>query len=78
MRCELSIFKLLFHGNLQSYIRAHKQNTKQERKRQKVINVIECYKDFIFMTNSYFPELIQGSNPIEKKTLAKRSEFSLI
>ena len=31
-----------------------------------------------FMTNSCFPQLIQESDPIEKKTLAKWSEFSLI
>ena len=30
------------------------------------------------MTNSYFPRFIQGPDPIEKKALAKRSEFSLI
>ena len=30
------------------------------------------------MTNSYVSQLIQGSDPTEKKTLAKRSEFSLI
>ena len=30
------------------------------------------------MTNSYFPQLIQESDPTEKKTLAKQSEFSLI
>ena len=30
------------------------------------------------MTNSYFPQLIQESDPIEKKILAKRSQFSLI
>ena len=29
------------------------------------------------MTNSYFPQLIQEPDPIEKKTLAKQSEFSL-
>ena len=30
------------------------------------------------MTNSYFPQLIQESDPTEKKTLAKQREFSLI
>ena len=30
------------------------------------------------MTNSYFPQLIQGFDPTEKKTLTNRSEFSLI
>ena len=30
-----------------------------------------------FMTNSYFPQLIQEPDPIGKKTLAKQSEFSL-
>ena len=30
------------------------------------------------MTNSYFPQLIQGFDPIEKKTLTNRGEFSLI
>ena len=29
-------------------------------------------------SNSYFPQLIQESDPIEKKTLAKQTEFSLI
>ena len=46
MRCELSIFGMLFHGELQSYSRAHKQNTTQKGKSQKVINIIECYKEF--------------------------------
>ena len=35
------------------------------------MSIIECYKDFRLMTNSYFPQLIQGSDPIEKKTLVK-------
>ena len=30
------------------------------------------------MTNSYFPQLIQESDPIEKKIRAKQSKFSLI
>ena len=30
------------------------------------------------MANSYFSQLIQGPDPIEKKALAKRSKFSLI
>ena len=37
---------MLFHSELQSYGRAHKQNTKQESKREEVISIIECYKDF--------------------------------
>ena len=31
-----------------------------------------------FITNSYFSQLIQRADPIEKKTIAKRSEFALI
>ena len=30
------------------------------------------------MTNSYFPELTQESDPIEKKILCKRKEFLLV
>ena len=41
-------------------------------------SIIECYKDFHLYAISYFPQLIQESGPIEKKTLDKRSEFSLI
>ena len=37
---------MLFHGELQSYSRAQKQNTKPESKRQVVIRIIEWYKDF--------------------------------
>ena len=29
------------------------------------------------MTNFYFPQLIQETGPIEKKAIAKRSEFLL-
>ena len=67
-----------FHGELQSYSRAHKQNAKPERNRQDVISIIECYKDFhLYDKCFYFPKLIQESDPVEKKTLAKRSEFLL-
>ena len=38
----------------------------------------DASKISIFMTNSYFPQSIQDSDPKEKKTLAKQSEFSLI
>ena len=78
MHCELSIFRMFFHGKIQSYRRAYKQNTKQESKRQEVISTIECYKDFHLYDKFYFPQLIQEPDPIPKKPLTKRSEFSLI
>ena len=40
--------------------------------------MINATKISIFMTNSYFPQLIQEFDPTEKKTLAKQREFSLI
>ena len=38
----------------------------------------EYYRMLQRFTNSYFPQVIQESDPIEKKTLANRSKFSLI
>ena len=78
MHCELSIFRMFFHGKIQSYSRACKQNTKPGSNRQEVISTIECYKDFHLYDKFYFPQLIQEPDPIAKKALAKRSEFSLI
>ena len=40
--------------------------------------MINATKISIFITNSYFPHIIQESDPTGKKTLAKQSEFSLI
>ena len=78
MHCELSIFRMFFHRKIQSCSRAYKQNTKPESNRQEVIRTIECYKDFHLYDKFYFPQLIQETDLIEKKALAKRSEFSLI
>ena len=47
------------------------KNTKPGSNRQEGVSINECYKVSNFMTNSYFPQLIQESDPIEKKTLAK-------
>ena len=57
MHYELSIFRMFFHGKIQSY---------------------KGCKDFHLYDKFYFPQLIQDPNPIAKKTIAKRSEFSLI
>ena len=59
IHCELSIFRMFFHGYMffHSYSRAYKQNTKPESNRQKVINTIECCKDFHLMTNFTFLSL---------------------
>ena len=78
MHCELSIFRMFFHGKIQSYVRAYKQNTKPESNRQEVISTIECYKEFHLYDKFYFPQLIREPDPIEKKALTKRGEFSLI
>ena len=78
MHCELSIFRMFFHGKIQSYSRAYKQNRKQESKRQEVIITIACYNDFHLSDKFYFPQLIQEPNPIAKTALAKRNEFSVI
>ena len=78
MHCELSIFRMFFHGKIQSYNRAYKQNRKPESNRQEVISTIACYKDFHLSDKFYFPQLIQEPNPIAKKALAKRNELSLI
>ena len=78
MHCELCIFRMFFHGKIKSCSRAYKQNTKPESNRQEVIRTIECYKDLHLYDKFYFPQLIQETDLIEKKALAKRSEFSLI
>ena len=78
MHCELSIFRRFLHGKIQSYRRAYKQNTKPESNKQEVISTIKCYKDFHLYDKFYFLQLIQETDPIMKKALAKRSEFSLI
>ena len=69
---------MFFHGKIQSYSRAYKQNTKPESNRQEGISNIECYRDFHLYDKFYFPQLIQEPDPIAKKALAKRSEFSSI
>ena len=79
MHCELSIFRMLFHGKLQSYSTAHKQNTKPESNRQEVRTIIECYKDFLLYDKFFFFSAysrVQVPDPVETQT--KRSEFSLI
>ena len=43
---KLSILGMLFHWELQSYSREHKQNAKPERNRQEAIGIIKCCKDF--------------------------------
>ena len=69
---------MFFHGKIQSYSTAYKQNSKPESNRQEVISTIECYKDFHRCDKFYFPQLIQEPDPIAIKALAKRSEFSSI
>ena len=69
---------MFFHGKIQSYSKARKQNRNSENISQEVIRLSNATKISIFMTNSYFPQLIQDLDPIEKKALAKRSESSLI
>ena len=69
---------MFFHGKIQSYSRAHKQNTKPESIRQEVIKTIECYKDFHLYDKFLLSSAYSGADPIAKKALAKRSEFSLI
>ena len=64
MHCKLSIFRMFFHGKIQSYSRAYKQNTKPESNRQDVISTIECYKDFHLYDRFYFPQLIQKPDPL--------------
>ena len=78
MHCELSLFGMLFHGVSQNYSRVHKQNTKPERIRKRWQLLSNATKISIFMTNFYCPELIQESDPIEKKILCKRKEFLLV
>ena len=78
MDCELSIFRMFFHGKIQSYSRAHKQNTKPESNRQEVISTIDCYKDFHLYDKFLLFSAYYGADPISKKALAKQSEFSLI
>ena len=46
MRCELPFFWILLRGELESYSRVHKQNTKPESKMQKMISITQYYKDF--------------------------------
>ena len=78
MHCEFSVYRMIFHSKIQSCSRAYKQNAKPETNRQYVISTIPYYKDFHLYDKFYFPQLIQESDPIAKKALAKRSEFSLI
>ena len=78
MHSGLSIFRMFFHGKIQSYGRAHKQNTKPESNRQEVIRTIECYKDSYLYDKFLLFSAYSGADPIAKKALAKRSEFSLI
>ena len=78
MRCELSFFGMLFHGELQNYSRAHNQNTKLETKRQEVVSIIECYKDFHLYDKFLLFSTYSRIRLNRKKILAKQSEFSLI
>ena len=78
MHCELSMFRMFFHGKIQSYCRAHKQNTKPERNKQEVIGTTGCYKDFYLYGKFLLSSAYSRADPIAKKALAKRSEFSLI
>ena len=78
MHCELYIFRILFHCKIQSYSRAHNQKTKPKSNRQELISTIECYKDFHLCEKFLLSSAYSGVDPIVKKALAKRSEFSLI
>ena len=69
---------MFFHGKIQSYSRARKQNTKPESIRQEVIKTIECYKDFHLYDKFLLSSAYSGADPIAKKAPAKRGEFSLI
>ena len=70
MRCEISLFRMLFHGVLQNY------SWVASRKRWQLLS--NATKISIFMLNSYFPQLIRESNQIEKKILCKRNELLLV
>ena len=76
MHCELSIFRIFFHGKIKSYSRARKQNIKPESNKQGVISTIICYKDFHLYDKFLLSS--EEADLIAKKTLVKRSEFSLI
>ena len=69
---------MFFHGKIQSYNGAHKQNTKPESNRQEVINTIKHYNDFHLYDKFLLSAAYSRPGPIEKKALAKRSKFSLI
>ena len=77
MHCELSIFRMFFLNKIQSYSRAHKQNTTSESNRQEVISTIEKYKDFHLYDKFILYSAYSGADSIAKKALAKRSEVSL-
>ena len=78
MHYKLSIFRMFFHGKIQSYSTAHKQNTKPESNMREVMSTIKCYKDFHLYNKFLLSSAYSGADPIAKKVLAKRSEFSLI
>ena len=78
MHCKLSIFRMFFHGKIQTYSRAHKQNIKPESNKQEVISTIECWKDFHLYDKFLLSSAYSGADPVAKKALIKWSEFSLI
>ena len=78
MRCELSVFGMLFHGVLQNHSTVHKQNTKPESNSQEVTVIIECYKDFHLYDKFLLSWAYSRVRPIKKKILCKRKEFLLV
>ena len=78
MHCEFPIFRMIFHGKIQSYSRAYRQNTKPESNRQQVISTIPCYEDFHLHDKFLLSSAYSRGRPNRKEGLAKRNEFSLI
>ena len=72
MHCELSVFRMLFHSKIQSYSRAHKQNAKPESKKQEVISIIKCYKDFHLSDKFLLPSVYSRNRPNRKEGTSQR------
>ena len=69
---------MLFHGKLQNYSRAQKQNTKSESKWQEVRSTLKSYKNFHLYDKFLFSSTYSRVRRKKKKTLPEQSEFLLI
>ena len=69
---------MLFHGKLQNYSRAQKQNTKSESKWQEVRSTLKSYKNFHLYGKFLFSSTYSRVRRKKKKTLPEQSEFLLI